>query len=89
MVAFTSHACATANNTTSTCHDIQDCNDHIMHTTYLVVGVDDRKLEVPVDIYVRHSKIEVRPDVLRVIVVAVGIRGTFCKSGCKKVRHGR
>lgn len=52
--------------------DLQDSS-----RKYLIVGVNDGKLEVPIDIDVRHSKVEERSDVLRVAVVALFIRGAF------------
>lgn len=48
---------------------------HLMETqgvtTHFVVGVDDGKVKVPVDINVGHSKVEVRPYVLQVRIVAL------------------
>lgn len=50
----------------------------VVTLTYFVVGVDDGEVQVPVYINVRHSKVEVRPDVLRVRVVALRrLRGAF------------
>lgn len=45
---------------------------------HFVVGVDDGEIQVSVDINVRHPKVEVRPDVLRVGVVALSrLRSAF------------